>query len=461
MPVIPETKVSKRARDFFEKGRAAMERNNHDYAIDMFRAAVETEPGFMQARKFLRATCLKKYMASGGNSVKRAITTVTSLPLLLKGWIALKRGNPDQAMLTAETLLAKDPLNMVFIKLLGQAAEASGMPEIAIQTLEIANECVPDNPDVLMWLGDLYMKTKQLKEAQDVFSRLSELKPHDGEVKRLFKNAMAAGTLSKGWSQTDNAEGSYGLARDAKETAALEQQGKLARGEEGTELLINETLVKIEKEPKNLNYRRSLAGLYTEARRFDEAVEALREIIKISGDDPQTERAIADVQLKKYDYEIKALKEKGDMEAAESLKAEKSKFQFENTRNLVERYPNDLNLRYQYGVKLFENEMFNEAIREFQQAQKNSKNRASALYYLGMCFEKKEQFDFAREQLEKALAETGEMNDLKKGILYELGQVAEAAGENDVAVNKYYKEIYQADIGYRDVATRIEQAYRR
>ena len=117
-------------------------------------------------------------------------------------------------------------------------------------------------------------------------------------------------------------------------------------------------------------------------------------------------------------------------------------------------------LRYDYGVLLFERDLFNEAIQQFQMAQRNLRNRVRSLYYMARCFKQKQQFDMAREQLEKASAELTEMDDLKKDVFYQLGEILEAQGDVATAVNQYYKEIYQVDIGYKDVAAKIENSYK-
>ena len=65
-----------------------------------------------------------------------------------------------------------------------------------------------------------------------------------------------------------------------------------------------------------------------------------------------------------------------------------------------------------------------------------------------------------QEKLNEAAAELTEMDDLKKDIFYQLGETLEAQGDAATAVNQYYKEIYQVDIGYKDVAAKIEKSYK-
>jgi hypothetical protein len=51
------------------------------------------------------------------------------------------------------------------------------------------------------------------------------------------------------------------------------------------------------------------------------------------------------------------------------------------------------------------------------------------------------------------------MDDQKKSIVYELAQVMEQLGKPAEAL-AHYKQIYQADITYRDVADKVERVYR-
>ena len=90
--------------------------------------------------------------------------------------------------------------------------------------------------------------------------------------------------------------------------------------------------------------------------------------------------------------------------------------------------------------------------------QQNPQRRIRSLYYIARCFKQKQQYDIAAEQMEKAAAELQVLDDTKKDILYELGTLYEAMGKPDRAA-VLYKEIYSVDIGYRDVAAKIETSY--
>ena len=62
-------------------------------------------------------------------------------------------------------------------------------------------------------------------------------------------------------------------------------------------------------------------------------------------------------------------------------------------------------------------------------------------------------------QLETALEQLPVMNEERKQILFELGEISEENGKIERAFN-IYREIYGADIAYRDIAAKMERIYK-
>jgi hypothetical protein len=50
------------------------------------------------------------------------------------------------------------------------------------------------------------------------------------------------------------------------------------------------------------------------------------------------------------------------------------------------------------------------------------------------------------------------MDTMKKEIVYNLGRVYEKMGDKEKSL-ACMKQIYEADYGYKDVATRVERSY--
>ena len=66
--------------------------------------------------------------------------------------------------------------------------------------------------------------------------------------------------------------------------------------------------------------------------------------------------------------------------------------------------------------------------------------------------------DFAIKQLALAKSELLPMDEVKKEIVYNLGLAYEKSKQPDKALDQF-KEIYETDMGYRDVAQRVEASY--
>lgn len=458
MAEVPLEKAPRKAREMYDKGFTAMERGNFDYAIDMFQAALAFEPRLLQVRKYLRAAELKLAKDKSQNSFTHIVSSISGLGTYMAASGELSK-KPAEAVNKAEELLRKDPLNMQFITLFGKAAIAADMPEAAIQTLEMAKEYYPKDVKLLNWLGKLLLDNGRPHEARECFEIVAKLKPNDSKAIKAVKDATALETMNKGgWDKA----GSYrDVMKDTKEATRLEQEGKAVKTGKDLKSLILDAKAKVEKEPENINFRRSLADLFVKEGQFDQALAALKQAEEITGGaDPQIDMAISSIKAKQFDQQIAALKEQGDEQAVAAKEQEKSNFMLEDAQERVKRYPNDLQFRYDLATLLYEGGELNEAIQQFQLAQRNPQRRIRALYYLALCFKQKGQLDIAMEQLEKAASELHVMDATKKDILYEMGLLAEAMDNMEKAVS-LYKEIYSVDISYKDIADRIDRAYKK
>jgi len=248
------------------------------------------------------------------------------------------------------------------------------------------------------------------------------------------------------------------MLKDSDEAALLEQGAKSTKSDTGLDSLIADMLKKIEDEPNNINYRRGLANMYLQKRDFEPAITVLEEAVALNPGDPELERTLSNARIRFFESQIEERRQAGDENGAIEIENKLLQYKFEDLQNKVERYPNDLQLRFEWGVMLFENDYLNEAIQQFQLAQRSAKNRVQALYYMGVCFRAKKQYDIASRQLESALADLPVMDGNKKKVLYELGEIAGLMGDTKKA-SDYFMQIYQSDIAYRDVAARIEETY--
>lgn len=458
MAEVALEQAPRKAREHYEKGLASLERGNLDYAMDMFLLAIDLCPGLLRARKYMRAAALKKGKDQKTSTFGRALATLGGSGTLMKVQSLIKK-NPAQAVREAEELLRKDPLNPTFINTACQAALAADMPEVAILNLEVARDNGTRDLKSLEFLGELYQQSGRMHDARETYETLVRLKPTDPEMVKKLKDATALDTVQRGnW---EGATSYRDVMKDSKEAILLEQQAKAVKSARDVDALLTETLAKVEREPQNVNYKRALADLYMKGDRFEDALAVLNEAQKTAGGaDPQVDRMISQVHQTRFDKEVEALRGAGDEAALAAKIKARDAFLFSDAEARVHRYPNDLQIKYEYGVLLFERGMINEAIQQFQRAQQNPQRRIRSFYYLALCFKQKNQFDIAAEQLEKAASELSIMDDTKKDVVYELGSLYETMGQLPKAA-ALYKEIYAVDFGFRDIAAKIESIYKK
>jgi tetratricopeptide (TPR) repeat protein len=175
--------------------------------------------------------------------------------------------------------------------------------------------------------------------------------------------------------------------------------------------------------------------------------------------DPAIDKAIEKAEVGKFNFKINSLKNDGATEEEiNALEQNKYNYRLERAVDRVNKYPNDTELRFSLAVVYWDGGHVDEALEQFQSAQKNPHHRLAAIVYMGRCFHAKGQTDLAVEQFEKAISEMPVMDKTKMAALYHLGIAYEASGDIDKAMG-CFKDIYQANVNYMDVGERIKKFY--
>ncbi len=119
-------------------------------------------------------------------------------------------------------------------------------------------------------------------------------------------------------------------------------------------------------------------------------------------------------------------------------------------------HPGDAALRLGLGKRLMKSDQLDEALAELQKANSDPRVSREALFHMAQCFQRKGFLDLARKEYEQALKGAVEIDERAKEVLYNLGSIAESEGNGEEA-RTYYARVYEVDIGYRDVAAKMEQ----
>jgi tetratricopeptide (TPR) repeat protein len=460
MPEKNLSEIPRDLRDLYQKGATALQRQNFDYAVAIFQQVLQREPAFLECRQALRAAQIKK---SGGSTgfFKKVLGGASSSPLIAKAQMAKSR--PLEAMAIAEQILEGDPQGSIGNKILAESALAAGLPKTACFAYEILLRNSPKDYDLTMAYGEALAESGQIAKAESTYSDLMRAYPQKGEISAALKNLSARKTLNEGgYEALADGSGSYrDILKNKDEATKLEQENRSVKSDDVSGNLITEYEARLVTEPRNLKLVRNVAELYAQKKEFDKALEYYERIRSSElGGDASLEKAITDTTLKKYDHLLSQLDAANPDQAAqaEQVRRDKAAFQLDEIRKRAERYPTDLQIKFELGQLYFQSGKFNEAMAEFQKAQANPQRRLQAMAYLGQCFAAKGMNDMAARRLQDALKEKPAFDDEKKELIYQLGSVLEKMGKKEEAIEQF-KQIYEMDIGYKDVAAKVDAYY--
>lgn len=431
------------------------------YAADILFNIVKVNPECIEVRRLLRQAQSKIGSAkkSGG---------LGSMFAKLSGGASESsvRKNPEKALASAEEQIKSNFSNTSAHKTLALAAKELGLKETALLAYETLFQLDTGNLEAGKTLILEYIANKKAEEAIGVGDVLLKKYPADDEIQDLIKKASVQQTVDKGkWEEEKSFREKL---KDEDEAQRLEQSSRAQTGEEGLRSLIEEALKKAEKEPENINTLKDLVSYYRKLEAFDDALEWLAkaraldtgkadvnlETLMVTLTREKMAKAIASVQA-----ELDAAPEDAALQSQlKQLQKEEHDYRLAQAESLVQRYPNEFSYRFELGELYKEDGNVDAAIKELQLALRAPKVRVKALVLLGQSYMEKGFHDLAAEQLQTAKSEIPGVTDLKKAVIYDLGSCYQAQGDAEKAMSEF-KALYGIDIGYRDVAQKIDDFY--
>ena len=463
MPEISVAALDPRHQKMIENARVALERGTLDYVLEVTAQVLKMQPSCLQVRRLQRIAQMRQYRGSrSAGFMGRALSGLSTAPFMFGGG----KKDPAKQLETAEAFLAKDPTSVTALKMLAEAATGLGYLETVAFALDAVRELEPDNRPNMLALGDALLAAGKPVDALKIADEILRDRPSDAEAQSLMRKASVAQTVTKhNW---DVKQSFRDKLKDEAQTISLEQSAKIVKGEDMAQRLLEEALAKVASEPSNLSHYRSVSQAYKQMGNLEEALAWVRKareqpVGKTDAALEKTESELAIAVIEKHSKEAEAAvaAAPGDASALAKLSAaqkELDEFKLSDAKRFVERYPNDYPARYALGSLLLESGQTDAAIGQFQQSQKGPQVRVASLVGLGRCFKAKRLFDLAVAQFNSAKNDLSGMDDTKKDIIYELGICYELMGKADLAIAEF-KVIYSEDIGFRDVAEKVNAFY--
>ncbi|MEZ4600267.1 MAG: PEP-CTERM system TPR-repeat protein PrsT [Syntrophotaleaceae bacterium] len=284
--------------------------------------------------------------------------------------------NLKGAVVLFKSALEKDPNFFEARHQLGLVYFASGNYAQAEKELEKVLLQAPGNSKVLQHLADLYLAMDRVEEAISIAERLAKEQGETAEnLALLGKTHFKKGDLKKA---EDYLKKAFELDPDQLRVRNSLASIKANRGllDEARSLL-RETMTRY---PKDVEAYYLLMQIEARAGNVDEALAEGQRILQIAPREIRAPYLMGILELSR-----------GDVEAARQV-----------ADDLLKRQPQDPSVIRLYGLVLFAQEKYQEAVEQLQQALQRSADPAGR-YFLGLAYYHLEQFELALNQFQAVL----------------------------------------------------------
>jgi tetratricopeptide (TPR) repeat protein len=510
----PDPEHRRIAASQFERANQVIATGNYDYGIRLLLSCCKIDPANLTYRVTLRRTEKTKYKNNLRGSWLAWLTTSTTRAKLKA---VKQRRDYVKVLDLAEYVLARNPWDTGTQMDQAEAADALGLRDLAIWTLEQARQKNPRDLTLNRALARLYEKRGNYTQAIALWEMIRKAAPTDAEASNKAKDLAAHETIARGQYQQavsnqqtgarsvgpaaprvgTTGSGMHGASPDSSPTAGgpapaptgiqpaprpapHDPAGKepaagrdsplagrdpvvLAGDRSATE--VTRLRAKIAADPTNANGYLHLAGVYRRNGQIDQAHDLLQEALGPTANNFEIGLELADLDVEPFRRNLAVAEEKlrthpNDEEVRKvrvRLLKEINTREMDLFRRKAERFPTEMAHRFELGVRLLRGGQVDEAIRELQSARSDPRHHGRALLYLGYCFKSRHNWRLAKRNFEEALQHLPPSEDAsRKEILFQLAQGCAEEGDLAAAV-EVANELANLDFAYRDIGTLLDE----
>lgn len=461
----------------FDRANQVIATGNHDYGIRLLLSCCKLDPANLIYRQALRRTEKTKY---NNNLRGHWLAWLTAWTVRAKIKAALRSGEYVRVLDYGEQILAKNPWDTGTQLDMALAAEALGLLDVAIWTLEQARQKNPQDVTVNRALAELYEKRGNYTQAIALWEIVRKTRPDDVEAQHKVKDLAANETIARGnyaGATSRNTPARSTLSDAAKAPPRESATGPVptpptpAANRNAAEL--NRLRAKIEADPTVPNAYLQLAAVYRRINKLDEAREVLEQGLGPTGRHYELMLELTDLGIEPFRRNLAIAEEKlrsaSDDEELRKIRAkllkEINSRELDLFRQKADRYPTEMGHRFELGVRLLRAGQTDEAIKELQASRTDPRHLWRSLLYLGYCFKARNNWRLAKRNFEEALSQLPPSEDeVRKDVLFQLASGSAEANDLPSAIEVGH-ELANLDYGYRDIGrllhewqTRLERA---
>lgn len=441
---------------FLAKADEALKKRNYDYAIQMYREALISDPGNAEARRNYRLALVRKYDEQG---YPRSLFGALGA---MKTTVMTK--DPLKTIEEYEKIIEKDPKSIKYNTRVAENLAILSHHDASVAVLEfVFKNCDGGSNDLpaLKLLAREYVSVKRTKDAQAILNKAQKLAPNDKDVKELAKNIAAQGMLDS----VGSAKSSYELVKNAGQAAQLEKAQKLVLDANDIDGMIGVEEEKLKANPMDRKAIREIGKLLEKKKAHDKAYERMMAFVQVDASATEIADEAALIKNRGFDYKMAACRQKAQAEPQnaqawlqkeQQFATAKKEFGLQEFGRQVEAAPTDMDKRFRFGQALMDAGRSEDAFKHLQKAKASPKHAKAVNVMMANCLVQMNRLEMAEQQFtiaEKLL--TPDDADLQKALNYARADLGERKGDL-IGALEGFRTLYLDDAEFRDVEKRID-----
>ena len=464
-----------RLQKVFEHGQRCAQKNDFDYANQLFTQCVVEDPSNLFYLQSFTTNLYKKYNDNKKGAKLTGLKIKSYRSALTK---AASSGKWEAAVQAGCSGLRLNPWDIPTLLAMAHTCEQLEASEGQLFFLRSALHANSQHVEVNRQAGMALQRMGQFDQAIACWHRVSQAQPQDEEARQAIASLSVEKTIVDGGydstllpgkeaadnrfddNEVDPRPRGDSVAQHSRHAPSHDQAN--VRANLSQEERLQESIVS---DPTELDNYFRLADVCLHEQRFEDAEQSLGRGQQVAGvGNLQFLERLEDVQIRRANHQVTIAEQHqqqvasdGNQQLVSRCRKQANQVELEIYAARADRAPENLLLKYELGLRLKRAGKTKEAIPLLQASRGDPKRQTIVLLELGECFQKIEQYKLAISHYEQAIeACEGKDSETYRLGLYRAGVLSTGLRELDRA-ERHLTELAGLDYGYRDVADRLDK----
>lgn len=374
---------------------------------------------------------------------------------------ALAREDWDTVLAEGPRALKLNPWDVPTLRGMAEACSSRGYYEAELRYLRNALEVKPRDATVNRHCAMSLARVGRFDQAIACWQRVDEAKNGDQEA----QDAVAELQIAKSEGRTSVLTGEAAppvrrpdrKPRQDDDSPSERRQIPLTPRQQLEQALVHN--------PADLDTYFQLVDLHVAEGRLGDASVVLGKALAASGNDLRAQERLEDVEILRKKQQLTIAENRLEQETSDErqqlaaqLKEDLNRYELEVFDRRAQRYPEDLELSFQLGVRLKRAGNYREALKQLKQASAGTPRAAAGALEQGECWQRLKKYSEALEKYQESanLADRPAQEEIWRLSLYRSALLAAGLG-NERAAEQWFAQLVEADPSYRDAASRLDK----